>query len=137
MSTKHVTNISMSEAPHLSPSNIDAINQIFIGNDKQNRNQGIPICAEIPSMIEVNNLSDSELLDLAKALQVLDERYKYNLQEFLFPKYLSTPLYKKHLLFFKAGAVYKERALIAGNRTGKTWSAETEVSYHAKRALSL
>jgi phage terminase large subunit-like protein len=30
------------------------------------------------------------------------------------------PLYKKHLAFFKAGALYDERAVFGGNRTGKT-----------------
>lgn len=30
------------------------------------------------------------------------------------------PRYKKHLAFFKAGALYDERAVFGGNRTGKT-----------------
>lgn len=82
--------------------------------------------------MNLNNLNRDELLNLAEALQVLEERKKYNKQEFLFPETGTNrrELYKKHLLFFKAGAVYKERALIAGNRTGKTFTAETEVSYH-------
>lgn len=80
--------------------------------------------------INLSNLTDKELLDLAQSLQVLDEKKKYSLQEFIYPKYLADPGYKKHLIFFKAGAHYKERALIAGNRTGKTYSATTEMSYH-------
>lgn len=82
--------------------------------------------------VNLNELSDKDLLDLAQSLNVLDERKKYNKQEFLFPETgeFSRALYKKHMIFFKAGSVYKERALIAGNRTGKTYTAETEVSYH-------
>lgn len=82
------------------------------------------------TQIDLNKLSDKELLDLAQSLNVLDTKKKYCLQEFIYPHYLKTPGYKKHLLFFKAGAVYKERALIAANRTGKTYTAATEVSFH-------
>ena len=79
--------------------------------------------------INLNSLSDVELKDLAEALHVLDERHKYNKQEFLWPQY-QKPGYDKHLLFFSVGKLYKERALIAGNRTGKTYLASTEMSYH-------
>jgi len=82
--------------------------------------------------VDLENLSDKELLDLARSLDVLDERNKYNKQEFLFPEEGKFPrrLYKKALLFFKAGSVYKERALIAGNRTGKTYNATAEMAWH-------
>lgn len=82
--------------------------------------------------INLDALSDKELLDLANSLNVLDERNKYNKQEFLFPEEGPYPrkLYKKALIFFKAGALYKERALIAGNRTGKTYNATAEMSWH-------
>ena len=80
--------------------------------------------------INLNDMNDKELLSLAESLKVLDEKKRYNMQEFIFPLYLKNPGYKKHLIFFKAGAIYKERALIAGNRTGKTYTAEAEVSYH-------
>lgn len=82
------------------------------------------------TQIDLNSLSDTELLNLAQSLQVLDERKKYNLQEFIYPVYLKDVRYKKHLLFFKAGSFYNERALIAGNRTGKTYSACAEMSFH-------
>ena len=34
---------------------------------------------------------------------------------------LRRELYSKHLAFFEAGAEYRERAAIAGNRTGKSY----------------
>lgn len=64
-------------------------------------------------------------------MKVLDEKKKYNLQEFAWANYINnTEGYKKHLIFFKAGDLYRERALIAGNRTGKTYSATLETSFH-------
>lgn len=83
------------------------------------------------SNINLNKLTHTELLTLAETLKVLDEKKKYNLQEFIYPRYLAEPGYKRHLLFHKAGAHYKERAMIAGNRTGKTYTAMSEISFHA------
>jgi phage terminase large subunit-like protein len=81
-------------------------------------------------MNKLENMSDKELLNLAESLKVLDEKKRYNKQEFLWPMY-TKPGYEKHMMFFEAGAVYKERALIAGNRTGKTHTASAENSFHA------
>lgn len=83
-------------------------------------------------IINLHNLSQDELISVAEALKVLDDRKRYNQQEFLFPDTgpFRRELYRKHLIFFKAGAVYKERALIAGNRTGKTYTAAAELSFH-------
>lgn len=39
-------------------------------------------------------------------------------------------LYPKHLEFFEAGALYRDRCFIAGNRVGKTMGAGTEWTYH-------
>ena len=82
-----------------------------------------------PTSLNLESLSDEALLDLAQSLNVLDEKKRYNLQEFIYPRYL-TGGYERHLEFFKAGKTYRERALIAGNRTGKTYSALTEMSFH-------
>src|ERR1051326_900255 len=129
MSDKYVANISLQEVPHLSKKDKDSLGSILLTSDEwEARIDGVP--AGIKTKPEITALSDSELLDLAQALQVLDEKYKYCKQEFIFPKYLKTPGYKKHLLFMKAGSVYKERALIAGNRTGKTYTATLEMSFH-------
>lgn len=82
--------------------------------------------------IDLAAMTDKQLLDLAESLNVLDERKKFNKQAFLFPETGPFPrhLYKKAMIFFKAGDVYKERALIAGNRTGKTYNATAEMGYH-------
>jgi phage terminase large subunit-like protein len=40
------------------------------------------------------------------------------------------PLYKKQLAFFKAGALYDERAIFGGNRTGKTQAGVYEDTLH-------
>lgn len=82
--------------------------------------------------VNLNELSQAELVKIAEALQVLDQRKKYNKQEALFPETgpYRRDLYPKHMLFFEAGASYKERALIAGNRTGKTYVSAAELSYH-------
>jgi phage terminase large subunit-like protein len=39
-------------------------------------------------------------------------------------------MYPKHLEFFRAGAKYRERVFMAGNRVGKTMGAGTEWTYH-------
>lgn len=43
---------------------------------------------------------------------------------------LSRDKYPKHLAFFEAGTKHQERALIAGNRTGKTTCAAYEFAMH-------
>lgn len=83
-----------------------------------------------PRALDLTNLTDKELLELAESLKVLDDRRTYNKQDFLYPLMLANPRYRKHLMFFEAGAIHRERALIAGNRTGKTYTALTEVSFH-------
>lgn len=84
------------------------------------------------TVIDLSEMNHSQLVSLAESLHVLDERHKYNKQAFLFPEHGAFPrhLYKKHLEFFKAGATHRERALVAGNRTGKTFTADSEVSWH-------
>jgi len=87
--------------------------------------------SSIPTQLNLNEMSQSDLLDLAKAFQVLDEKKQYNKLDFVFPRYLANKEgYKKHLIFMKAGSIYKERALIAGNRTGKTYTSMAEVAFH-------
>lgn len=43
---------------------------------------------------------------------------------------LRRELYPKHMKFFEAGAQYRERALVAGNRTGKTDAGGYELTMH-------
>lgn len=91
--------------------------------------------SNIPNLnqkIDLATLTDKELAQLADSLDTLDERKKYNKQEFLFPDQGQFPraMYPKHMMFLKMGAIHRERALIAGNRIGKTYLSTAEVSYH-------
>jgi terminase large subunit-like protein len=43
---------------------------------------------------------------------------------------LRRELYVKHLKFFRAGAVYRERLFMAGNRCGKTTAGAYEMAVH-------
>jgi len=43
---------------------------------------------------------------------------------------LRRELYPKHLEFFEAGAEYRERCFMAGNRVGKTIAGGCETTYH-------
>lgn len=84
-------------------------------------------------MTNLNDKSTEELVALAQALEELSDRKKYNKQAFLFPETgeFSRDKYIKHMIFFEAGAMYQERAIIAANRVGKTYCSLAEVSYHA------
>lgn len=68
-----------------------------------------------------------------QALEVLANDKKYNKFQNFFPKEgeYRAELYPKHMKFFQAGASYRERAFIAGNRVGKTEAGAYEVTCHA------
>lgn len=70
-----------------------------------------------------------ELLALLEAQNNLKE---FNKILFAFPDKgdFSRDLYPKQMEFFKAGAEFKERAFMAGNRTGKTYAVCVENVYH-------
>src|SRR3990167_4977696 len=81
------------------------------------------------------DLNDLERSDKEALIILLDEKQKREKENFLFTCYptegtLKRDLYKKHLLFFKAGKHYKERALIAANRSGKYLAASFEMALH-------
>lgn len=70
-----------------------------------------------------------ELLELTLAYQRLTEREKlYSYYPDTGP--LRRELYVKHLEFFAAGAVHKERLLLGGNRAGKSFAGSYEVACH-------
>ena len=86
-------------------------------------------------------MTNSRLLNvLPKRLDELDpdlmaaerQRRKYRKIDSLFATTgpLRRELYAKHLEFFRAGSEYKERAFIAGNRTGKTTAGCYEDALH-------
>lgn len=83
-------------------------------------------------MIDLSHLSQQHRAELASLLEEADRRRKMRLVETMFPDDgpLRRELYPKHCEFFEAGAVFRERVFMAGNRVGKTVSAGTEMSYH-------
>lgn len=71
--------------------------------------------------------------ELAFLLEEQERRQKYNKLKYAFPD--SGPyrreLYSKQLEFFKAGFQYRQRAMIAANRTGKSFAGGYEMALHA------
>lgn len=118
----------MHEVPHITSEQITEFKDS--GYIESSRISGVPEGIEHPKINSLEKLTTKELQDLAQALNVLDEKARYNKQEFAWAKMAANPGYKKHLLFIQAGDVYRERALIAGNRTGKTYTANLEGSFH-------
>ncbi len=90
--------------------------------------------------MNLEQASKDDLLKLAEALNILSEKKKYNKLDFVYPDEgpilpgcvlsIARANYPKHLAFFAAGKLFKERALIAANRTGKTLAASVEMAYH-------
>lgn len=70
--------------------------------------------------------------ELAKLLEEKEQRARYNRLETVFPETgpYSRDKYPKHMAFMAAGGKYRQRAIIAGNRTGKTFMGATEMAYH-------
>jgi len=70
--------------------------------------------------------------ELLRALEEKARRKRYNLIKQLFPA--TGPhrrqLYPKHMEFFRAGAIHRERLFMAANRVGKTVAGGSELTYH-------
>lgn len=66
------------------------------------------------------------------ALEEEERRIKENKISFIFPETgtFARDKYPKQMEFFRSGAQFKERAFIAGNRTGKTTAGAAEMVYH-------
>ncbi len=81
----------------------------------------------------MSNTSNKELIDAAEALDALIAQHKQGQLYRMFPATgeYSQETMPKHMEFFKAGATYKERCFIGGNRVGKSVLGATEVVYHA------
>lgn len=83
-------------------------------------------------MIILTQTKDDLKRELVSLLEEKEKRLRYNKRETFFPekgKYRAE-LYPKHLAFLAAGATYRQRAFIAGNRVGKTAVGAYEMSYH-------
>lgn len=80
----------------------------------------------------VNSLPDEEIDAFLQALYQLEEQEKYGRFASLFPDEgpLRRELYTKHMEFFRAGANYRERCFMAGNRVGKTIAGSYELTCH-------
>jgi phage terminase large subunit-like protein len=80
----------------------------------------------------VNALPDEEVEGFLLKLRALEDAEKYGRFNSLFPDTgpLRRELYTKHMEFFKAGANYRERCFMAGNRVGKTIAGTYETVCH-------
>lgn len=82
--------------------------------------------------MDLSHLSDSELQDLALKLKQKEEIERYNKIELFFtddgPNKRAS--YQKHIAFMNAGKECNQRALIAANRTGKSFVACYELVRH-------
>ena len=77
-------------------------------------------------------LTDEDAVTLAMALLEMEKEQDRARWQGLFPDEgpLRRDLYPKHMEFFAAGAKYRERLALFGNRVGKTVCAGYEVSCH-------
>lgn len=77
-------------------------------------------------------LDRNKKIKLVKILSVYKERKSYRFYQ-LFPDegQYKRELYVKHVAFFDAGAEYRARLFMAGNRVGKTVAGSYEATLHA------
>ncbi|WP_043530460.1 terminase large subunit domain-containing protein [Litchfieldella xinjiangensis] len=77
-------------------------------------------------------MTPKEKRDYLALLEEKARRRRYNLIESLFPDDgpLRRELYPRHMEFFRAGAIHRERLFLAANRVGKTIAGGGEMTYH-------
>lgn len=83
--------------------------------------------------IDPSKLSKKELAEAVRLAEELDRRQRLRKIDSYYPESgpLRRELYPKHLEFFRAGAKYRERCIIAANRIGKSEGIGAyEVSLH-------
>lgn len=80
----------------------------------------------------VKALPDDQVEDFLLKLRQLEYVEKYGKFRALFPDNgpLARAGYSKHMEFFEAGAKYRERCFMAGNRVGKTIAGTYETTCH-------
>lgn len=83
--------------------------------------------------VYTTKLKEQERQELLKALEVLATHQKYNKFETMFRDdgEFSRDKYKKHMEYIEAGASYRERLFMAGNRVGKSELGAYELTCHA------
>jgi phage terminase large subunit-like protein len=76
-----------------------------------------------PSPTVIGKLPEKEGDELLKHLEAIEEHNKYNKLNTLYPETgpLRRELYPKHIQFFAAGNIHRERAAVAANRIGKSF----------------
>lgn len=80
----------------------------------------------------LQNLDKRDLLSVAEAVEALSEDYKYNKLNYIFPETgpFRRELYKTQMEFFEKGTEYDIRAIMGGNRTGKSFTVSYELALH-------
>jgi phage terminase large subunit-like protein len=76
-----------------------------------------------PSPTAIGKLPNEDGTELLQHLEAIEEHNKYNRLKTLYPETgpLRRELYPKHVEFFAAGAIHRERAAVAANRIGKSF----------------
>ncbi len=80
-----------------------------------------------------NNEEEQKLkLELLETLEAKEHHLLYNKIDTIFPDegMFCRALYPKHIAYMTAGKKHNQRAIIAGNRTGKTLMGGCEMTYH-------
>jgi phage terminase large subunit-like protein len=74
------------------------------------------------SDIDISRLTKAELVELVQVAEELNRRSRMRRIDEFYPDDgpLRRELYVKHMEFFKAGASYRERCILAANRIGKS-----------------
>lgn len=86
------------------------------------------------TLTALQNRTDDEIRKIAEANKALLDDYKYNQIKYRFctgKGKFSRSAYQKHWDFMQRGAYHRFRALMGGNRSGKSYTGATEVVYHA------
>lgn len=79
--------------------------------------------------MDLASISIKDKIELLKALEELEVYKLYNKLDFCFPDETRSG-YVKHLEFFENGTKYRQRALIAANRVGKSYAGCYELTLH-------
>jgi phage terminase large subunit-like protein len=74
-------------------------------------------------------VTDEQLAAVERALQSKLKKWRYR-QFFPDTGPLRRELYPRHMAFFRAGAIHRERLFMAGNRVGKTLAGAYETMLH-------
>jgi phage terminase large subunit-like protein len=82
--------------------------------------------------MDLSKMTAKEKKELLQNLEELDRRQTYNHLAYMYPATgkLSRDKYPKHLEFFRLGKDFNERALLGGNRSGKSYAGSYEDVLH-------